>query len=207
MDAQDFDDLGAAAAVRMCHDLAGPTGALANGLELLEGGGDDELAREVRGLLRQSAATMAARLDFFRAVFGLPTGRAVRGGMAEAVARGYLARLGDANRVYELGAFPDELASPEHWRLALTLVMIGADGLPFGGRIAVEARAGLPQLHATGRRAQLSDAARAAIEARAADPHAVAGALLSVRAAALGCGVRVWQEGESFGVSLDLLPD
>lgn len=198
------DDLGAAAAVRMCHDLAGAAGAIANGLELLEGSPDPALAAEVRDLLRQSAATLGARLDFFRAVFGLPTGRALKPGMSAQVARTYLSRLGDAQRVYELGAFPDDLGDgPEGWRIALTLVMIGADALPFGGRIAVEAKGGLPQLHVAGRRAQLSEAARAAIENGVADAHAVAGALLRERAERLGCGVRIWQAAEACGVAVE----
>lgn len=205
MDARDREDLGAAAAVRMCHDLAGAAGAIANGLELLEGEPDAEMAAEVRGLLRQSAATLGARLDFFRAVFGLPTGRALKPGASAAVARAYLARLGDAQRVYELGVFPDELeGGPEVWRLALALVLIGADALPFGGRIAVEARDGMPHLHATGRRAQFSEGARAALEDGAADPHAVAGALLRQWAAALGRGVRIWQAAEACGVALEV---
>lgn len=202
MDGQ--EDLGAAAAVRMCHDLAGAAGAIANGLELLEGAPDPELAAEVRGLLRQSAATLGARLDFFRAVFGLPTGRALKSGAAADVARAYLGRLGDAQRVYDLGAFPEDLGDgPEGWRLALTLTLIGADALPFGGRIAVETKGGLPQLHVAGRRAQISDAARAALETGVADPHAVAGALLRARALRLGCAVRIWQAAEACGVAVE----
>lgn len=202
---QEAGDLGAAAAVRMCHDLAGAVGAIANGLELLEGEPDPALAAEVRGLLRQSAATLGARLDFFRAVFGLPTGRALKAGAALTAARIYLSHLGDAQRVYEIGAFPEELAEgAEGWRLALTLVLIGADALPFGGRIVVEAKDGMPQLHVAGRRAQFSEAARAALESGAADPHAVAGALLRKRAAALGREVRIWQAAEACGVAIEV---
>lgn len=202
---QSWDDLGAAATVRMCHDLAGPAGALANGLELLDAGsGDDGLAAEVRGLLRLSAQTLGARLDFFRAVFGLPNGRALKSGVAATVARAYLARLGDAQRVYELSEFPDAVVeTPEHWRLALTLVLIGADALPFGGRIAVEAKDGLPQLRVAGRRAGFTEAAAAALEGRVTDAHVVAGAMLVKRAEAMGLAIRLWSAAESCGVGID----
>lgn len=204
---QSWDDLGAAAAVRMCHDLAGPTGALANGLELLDVGGDDDaMAAEVRGLLRVSAQTLGARLDFFRAVFGLPTGRALKPGAAAAVARAYLARLGDAQRVYELTEFPGGLVdTPEHWRLALTLVLIGADALPFGGRICIEATDGLPQLRVAGRRAGFTEAAVQALEGRVADAHVVAGAMLGKRAKSLGIAIRWWSAAETCGIGMTLL--
>lgn len=203
MGEETWDDLGAAAAVRMCHDLAGPAGALANGLELLDMDGGDGMAAEVRGLLRLSASTLGARLDFFRAVFGLPTGRALKAGAAAEVARAYLARLGDAQRVYELTEFPTALTeTAEHWRLALTLVLIGADALPFGGRIGIEAKAGVPQLLAAGRRAGFTEAAQAAFEGRLADPHVVAGAMLAKRAEKIGLAVRWWSAAESCGIGI-----
>jgi histidine phosphotransferase ChpT len=206
MGEQSWDDLGAAATVRMCHDLAGPAGALANGLELLEIDDGDGLATEVRGLLRTSAQTLGARLDFFRAVFGLPNGRALKAATGAQVARAYLACLGDAQRVYELSEFPEELAEgPEYWRLALTLVLIGADALPFGGRIGVVVKDGLPQLHAAGRRAGFSEAALAALEGRVADAHVVAGAVLAKRAADLGLAARWWSATESCGVGMSRL--
>lgn len=201
---QSWDDLGAAAAVRMCHDLAGPTGALANGLELLDVGGDDDgMAAEVRGLLRVSAQTLGARLDFFRAVFGLPTGRALKSGVAAAVARAYLARLGDAQRVYELTEFPETLVeTPEHWRIALTLVLIGADALPFGGRISVEATDGVPQLRVAGRRAGFTEAAVAAFAGHVSDAHVVAGAMLAKRAENLSLAIRWWSAAETCGIGI-----
>lgn len=206
MGEQQWGDLGAAATVRMCHDLAGPSGALANGLELLEMEGD--AAAEVRGLLKASAATLGARLDFFRAVFGLPNGRALKPGVAATVARAYLARLGDASRVYELTEFPDDLIdTPEHWRLALTLVLIGADALPFGGRIAVTAKDGLPQLHVAGRRAGFTPAAEAAFDGRVDDAHVVAGALLAKRASGMGIAHRWWSAAESCGIGMGTLTE
>lgn len=64
-------DLGATIASRICHDLAGPFGAVANGVELLalagEGGGADEMA-----LIAQSVDDASTRLRFFRLAYGRP---------------------------------------------------------------------------------------------------------------------------------------
>ncbi|MBC6406623.1 MAG: histidine phosphotransferase [Rhodobacteraceae bacterium] len=60
---------------RICHDLANPIGAIANGLELvtLAAQGSPELTPELTpelALLRDSASTAGVRLRFFRIAFG-----------------------------------------------------------------------------------------------------------------------------------------
>lgn len=198
---------GDAAVVRICHDLAGPIGALANGIDLLAMEAGD--APEILDMLRGSARALAARLEFLRAVFGLPTARAVKSGAAaEAAARAYLGQLGDRARRFDLVEFPAgaEL-SPALWRLVLALVLAGADALPFGGRIGVAARPeGMPGLRAEGRRAGWPPDVLAGFEAAAADPRAAAPALVRVLAA--GCG-RVpvpWYDGTACGVDLVPVP-
>lgn len=58
---------------RLCHDLSGPVGALANGVELI--GGDPDMAdAESLDLLAGSAAAAAIRLRVLRAAFGRPGG-------------------------------------------------------------------------------------------------------------------------------------
>ncbi|MDH3263529.1 MAG: histidine phosphotransferase family protein [Paracoccaceae bacterium] len=66
------DEAGALSALigsRICHDLANPIGAIANGVELLQmagaGPGSPELA-----LVADSVAHASARLRFFRVAFG-----------------------------------------------------------------------------------------------------------------------------------------
>lgn len=63
-------DLAALIATRLCHDMAGPVGAVANGAELL---GDDPamIDAEALGLLTGSAAGASLRLRTLRAAFGL----------------------------------------------------------------------------------------------------------------------------------------
>jgi histidine phosphotransferase ChpT len=56
-------------AARICHDLVGPIGAVANGVELLgdDGSGADA---EVVGLIAGSAKVASRRLQAFRVAFG-----------------------------------------------------------------------------------------------------------------------------------------
>lgn len=56
---------------RISHDLAGICGALYNTAELLEI--DKTFADDAGPLMKQTAASMTARLKFFRAIFGLKT--------------------------------------------------------------------------------------------------------------------------------------
>ena len=53
---------------RMCHDLAGPAGAIHNGMELLEETGEDGGALD---LVAASVGQLNGRLGFYRLAFGL----------------------------------------------------------------------------------------------------------------------------------------
>lgn len=55
---------------RMCHDLISPIGAIQNGLELLEmAGSGGDISAEM-SLIKDSCASAAARIKFFRVAFG-----------------------------------------------------------------------------------------------------------------------------------------
>lgn len=55
---------------KLCHDLAGVIGAIANGAELLEDEDDEEIRNQAVELLAQSAEQAGRRLRFFRIAFG-----------------------------------------------------------------------------------------------------------------------------------------
>src|SRR5258708_19826022 len=59
-------------AARLCHDLVGPIGAVANGVELLTDGGSGDA--EVTGLIAVSARQATRRLQWFRVAFGSASG-------------------------------------------------------------------------------------------------------------------------------------
>ncbi|MGB1876763.1 MAG: hypothetical protein ACPHGY_07545, partial [Rhodospirillaceae bacterium] len=61
---------------RLCHDLAGPVGAISAGVELM--GTDPELIDdETMSLLSGSAEAAGRKLKFLRVAFGWSGGRAI----------------------------------------------------------------------------------------------------------------------------------
>jgi histidine phosphotransferase ChpT len=131
-------------AARLCHDMAGPVAAIANGAELL-GDDDPDFARDAATLIGDSAQTAARRLQLFRFVYGFS-----RGGMAgpppHVLAGEYFA---GSSIVCD---YPDAVRAlePEWQRLACNLLFVGAEGLPRGGRLALEAASDGIALTATG---------------------------------------------------------
>src|SRR6516164_2744068 len=69
--AVDALDLAALLCSRVCHDLISPTGAIVNGLEVLdEKESDQETKNFALDLIRKSAKAASARLQFCRLAFG-----------------------------------------------------------------------------------------------------------------------------------------
>lgn len=56
-------------AVKLCHDLAGPIGAINNGLELLQDA-DEVMAEQAIDLATSSAKSAVARMQFYRQAYG-----------------------------------------------------------------------------------------------------------------------------------------
>lgn len=67
-------DLAQILCTRLCHDLAGPVGAVNSGAELLREDGDTP-DPNVIALMADSAASVTTRLRFLRAVMGTPGSR------------------------------------------------------------------------------------------------------------------------------------
>src|ERR1700752_3776769 len=90
--ALDALDLAALLCSRICHDLISPTGAIVNGLEVLEEGGDAETRSFAMDLIKKSARTASARLQFCRIAFGAAgsAGAQIDTGDAEKMARGFI---------------------------------------------------------------------------------------------------------------------
>src|SRR5215212_3842204 len=85
-------DLAALLCSRVCHDLISPTGAIVNGLEVLEEGSDAETKEFALDLIKKSAKTASARLQFCRIAFGAggSAGAQIDVGDAEKVTRGLM---------------------------------------------------------------------------------------------------------------------
>jgi histidine phosphotransferase ChpT len=128
-------DLAALLCSRVCHDVISPVGAIVNGLEVLEDEKDAEMRAFAIDLIKKSARTASARLQFCRLAFGAAgsAGAAIDTGDAEQVARGLFA---DARTTLNWNA-PRILMPKNKVKLVLNLCLIAAAAIPRGGVIAV----------------------------------------------------------------------
>ena len=85
-------DLAALLCSRVCHDLISPVGAIVNGLEVLAESKDEETKEFALDLIKKSAGTASAKLQFCRIAFGAAgsAGAQIDTGDAEKVSRGFL---------------------------------------------------------------------------------------------------------------------
>ena len=128
-------DLAALLCSRVCHDVISPVGAIVNGLEVLEDEKDPEMRTFALDLIRRSAETASARLQFCRLAFGAAgsAGASIDTGEAEKVVRGLFA---DQKTQLEWNA-PRALAPKNQVKLILNLCLIAAGAIPRGGVIIV----------------------------------------------------------------------
>jgi histidine phosphotransferase ChpT len=131
-------DLAALLCSRVCHDVISPVGAIVNGLEVLEEEKDAEMRGFAIDLIKKSARTASARLQFCRLAFGAAgsAGASIDTGDAETVARGL---LGDDKTKLVWNA-PRMLLPKNEVKLALNLCLIGAAAIPRGGVLEVTVR-------------------------------------------------------------------
>ncbi|MFV0279358.1 MAG: histidine phosphotransferase ChpT [Rhodoblastus sp.] len=128
-------DLAALLCSRVCHDVISPVGAIVNGLEVLEDEKDPDMRTFALDLIKKSARTASARLQFCRLAFGAAgsAGAAIDTGDAENVARGLLA---DERTKLEWNA-PRILLPKNKVKLVLNMCLIAAAAIPRGGVITV----------------------------------------------------------------------
>jgi histidine phosphotransferase ChpT len=124
---------------RVCHDLVGPLGAVVNGLEVLEDERDAAMRADALKIVTSSAAQALARLQFMRLAFG------AAGSAGAELDLGEVGRL--IGGLFETGRItlewePQHSQWPKDWaKLLMNAVLIGADCLPRGGVVRVEAAA------------------------------------------------------------------
>jgi histidine phosphotransferase ChpT len=150
-------DLAALLSSRICHDVISPVGAIVNGLEVLEEEKDEEMRGFALDLIKKSARTASARLQFCRLAFGAAgsAGASIDTGDAEQVARGLLAD--DRTQVEWEAA--RVLMPKNKVKLVLNLCLIAAATIPRGGVIRVNIGGGDAShicVEATGNNARLA---------------------------------------------------
>jgi histidine phosphotransferase ChpT len=128
-------DLAALLCSRVCHDVISPVGAIVNGLEVLEEDNDADTRSFALDLIKKSANTASAKLQFCRLAFGAAgsAGASIDTGDAENVTRGL---FGDDKVKLEWTA-ARVLMPKNQVKLILNLCMIAAGTIPRGGVITV----------------------------------------------------------------------
>jgi histidine phosphotransferase ChpT len=121
---------------RVCHDLISPTGAIVNGLEVLEDGGDEETKTFALDLIKKSARTASARLQFCRLAFGAAgsAGAQIDVGDAEAMARGFI----EDGKIKLAWNLPRVLLPKNRVKLLLNMLIIASQTIPRGGALTVD---------------------------------------------------------------------
>lgn len=121
---------------RLSHDLTGPVGAVANGIEMLGDNPDPDMQRQSLELLSFSAAETSRRLQFYRLAFGAAGGVGATLGLGDArqVAMSFF-----QERKQSLN-WPEDDASgvtlPQAGvQLILNMVLLAAEALPRGGTV------------------------------------------------------------------------
>src|SRR6478752_4454600 len=130
-------DLAALLCSRVCHDLISPVGAIANGLEVMEDGKDEETKKFALDLIKKSAKTASARLQFCRIAFGAAgsAGAQVDTGDAETMARGFM----EDEKTKLTWNVPRALLPKNRVKLLLNMLVIATQTIPRGGTLTVDA--------------------------------------------------------------------
>jgi histidine phosphotransferase ChpT len=121
---------------RVCHDLISPVGAIVNGLEVLEEEKDEATKEFALDLIKKSARTASAKLQFCRIAFGAAgsAGAQIDLGDAETVARGFL----EDDKTKLAWNLPRTLSPKNRVKLLLNMLVIAGQAIPRGGRISVD---------------------------------------------------------------------
>ena len=129
-------DLAALLCSRVCHDVISPVGAIVNGLEVLDDEGSDADTRTFAlDLIKKSAGTASAKLQFCRLAFGAAgsAGASIDTGDAEGVTRGLF-----GNEKVKLDwTVPRVLMPKNAVKLMLNLCVIAAGTIPRGGVVSI----------------------------------------------------------------------
>ena len=129
-------DLAALLCSRVCHDLISPVGAIVNGLEVLAEEKDEETKTFALDLIKKSAGTASAKLQFCRIAFGAAgsAGAQIDLGDAETISRGFL----EDDKTKLAWNLPRALLAKNRVKLLLNMLLIAGQTIPRGGQLTVD---------------------------------------------------------------------
>ncbi|ABE64107.1 conserved hypothetical protein [Nitrobacter hamburgensis X14] len=199
--APDTLELAALLCSRVCHDLISPVGAIVNGLEVLDDDPKPDDREFALDLIRKSAKTASARLQFCRLAFGAAgsAGAQIDLGDAQNMAKGHF----EDGKITIAWNLPRLLLPKNRVKLLLNLLVIAQQTIPRGGVLTVdplgEGEAMGFQITAAGLNARLSQTTAdllASGPAGAVDAHAVQPYYTRLLAEACGIGISLAADGE-----------
>jgi histidine phosphotransferase ChpT len=134
--APDALELAALLCSRVCHDLISPVGAIVNGLEVLDDNPKPDDREFALDLIRKSAKTASARLQFCRLAFGAAgsAGAQIDVGDAQNMARGHL----EDGKITIVWNLPRLLLPKNRVKLLLNMLVIAQQTIPRGGVLTVD---------------------------------------------------------------------
>jgi len=204
--APDALELAALLCSRVCHDLISPVGAIVNGLEVLDDNPKPEDRDFALELIRKSAKTASARLQFCRLAFGAAgsAGAQIDLGDAQAMARGHI----EDGKVSITWNLPRILLPKNRVKLLLNMLVIAQQTIPRGGTLTIdpigEGETMAFRVTASGLNARLPQNIAnllSSTQPPAADAHAVQPYYTRLLAQACGLNVRLAPEGEAIVVT------
>jgi histidine phosphotransferase ChpT len=153
---------------RFCHDLAGPVGAISNGIDFVTEGDADTRARAVE-LIETSAAQAVVRLQFFRQLFG-----AIAEGMPASVAglREICAKFFSHTKVAL--KWSDEISQLEltarEGKILLNCVYLASTVLIMGGIVTISLeKDGILRITSIGKKTKISPDISRILEGKASE--------------------------------------
>jgi histidine phosphotransferase ChpT len=200
--ALDSLDLAALLCSRVCHDVISPVGAIVNGLEVLEDEQDAEMRSFALELIKKSARTASARLQFCRLAFGAAgsSGAQIDLGDAQTMARGHI-EDGKCTITWNL---PRLLLPKNRVKLLLNMLVVSQHTIPRGGTLTIdpigEGETMSFRITATGHNARLPQNISELLSGErgpAADAHAIQPYYTRLLAQACGLTVTLKLEGEA----------
>ena len=201
-------DLAALLCSRVCHDLISPAGAIVNGLEVLEEKDSDEETKTFAlDLIKRSARTASARLQFCRLAIGAAgsANAQIDLGNAQAMARGFI----EDDKTKLTWNLPHALLPKNRVKLLLNMLIIAGQTIPRGGTLTVdpvgEGETMGFRISASGLNARVPHAVPALLEGvsenGSIDAHAVQPFYAGLLARACGLKVNLTAEGDAIIVA------
>ncbi len=201
-------DLAALLCSRVCHDLISPAGAIVNGLEVLEDKDSDEETKTFAlDLIKKSARTASARLQFCRLAFGAAgsAGAQIDTGDAENMARGHI----EDDKTKLTWNLARAFLPKNRVKLLLNMLVIAGQTIPRGGMLVLdpigEGEATGFKITATGMNARIPTTITTLLEGipegGTVDAHAIQPYYTGLLARACGLTVGLAPEGEAIVVS------